>query len=134
MPSFPEGAKGLLQILAIAGGGALGALGRFWISTGVYRLLGRDFPWGTLVVNTLGSFLMGLLFVLFIERLAYGAEPRAAVLVGFLGAFTTFSTFSIETLALIEEGYPARALLNMGTSVLLCLLACWAGVLIGRSL
>jgi fluoride exporter len=124
----------LLQILAIAGGGALGALGRFWVSTGVYRLLGRDFPWGTLAVNTLGSFLMGLLFVLFIERLAVGSEARAAVLVGFLGAFTTFSTFSVETLALIEEGYLARAFLNMGMSVSVCLLACWAGLVLGRSL
>ena len=124
----------MLQILAIAGGGALGALGRFWMSTGVYRLLGRDFPWGTLAVNTLGSFLMGLLFVLFIERLAVGPEVRAAVLVGFLGAFTTFSTFSVETLALIEDGYLVRSFLNMGASLLVCLLACWVGLLIGRSL
>jgi CrcB protein len=124
----------LFQILAIAGGGALGALGRFWVSTGVYRLFGRDFPWGTLAVNTLGSFLMGLLFVLFIERLAAGPEVRATVMVGFLGAFTTFSTFSIETIALIEEGYLGRAFLNMWVSVLVCLLACWAGVLLGRSL
>jgi CrcB protein len=124
----------LHQILAIAGGGAVGALGRFWMSNGVYRLLGRDFPWGTLSINTLGSFLMGLLFVLFIERLAAGAEARAAILVGFLGAFTTFSTFSVETIALIEEGYVAKAFLNMGASVLICLLACWVGVLLGRSL
>ena len=124
----------MLQILAIAAGGALGALGRFWLSTGVYRLLGRDFPWGTLAVNTLGSFLMGLLVVLFIERLIVGPELRAAVLVGFLGAFTTFSTFSIETLALIEEGYLAKAFLNMGASVLVCVLACWVGLLLGRSL
>ena len=124
----------MLQILAIAGGGALGALGRFWVSIGVYRILGRDFPWGTLAVNTLGSFLMGLLFVLFIERLAAGSEVRAAVLVGFLGAFTTFSTFSLETIALIEEGDLGRAFLNMWVSVLICLLACWVGVLLGRSL
>jgi fluoride exporter len=124
----------LLQIMAIAGGGALGALGRFWVSTGVYRILGRDFPWGTMAVNTLGSFLMGLLFVLFVERLAAGPEVRAAVMVGFLGAFTTFSTFSLETLLLIEEGDLGRAFLNMWVSVLVCLLACWAGVLLGRSL
>ena len=124
----------MLQILAIAGGGALGALGRFWMSQGVYRLFGRDFPWGTLAVNTLGSFLMGLLFVLFLDRLATGPELRSAVLVGFLGAFTTFSTFSMETLTLIETGYMGKALLNMGASVLLCVLACWLGVLLGRSL
>ena len=124
----------MLQILSIAGGGALGALGRFWMSTGVYRLVGRDFPWGTLAVNVLGSFLMGLLLVLFIERLAVGPEVRAAALVGFLGAFTTFSTFSVETLVLIEDGYLARAFLNMWVSVLVCLLACWAGFALGRSL
>jgi CrcB protein len=124
----------LLQILAIAGGGALGALGRFWMSIGVYRLLGRDFPWGTLAVNVVGSFLMGLLFVLFLERLATGPEMRSAVLVGFLGAFTTFSTFSMETLSLIETGFLGKAVLNMGASVLLCVLACWCGVLLGRSL
>ena len=124
----------MFQILAIAGGGALGALGRFWVSAGVYRLLGRDFPWGTLTVNTLGSFLMGMLFVLFLERLATGPELRSAVLVGFLGAFTTFSTFSMETLALIEEGYLGRAFLNIWASVLVCVLACWLGVLLGRSL
>lgn len=123
-----------MQILAIAGGGALGALGRFWVSSGVYRLLGRELPWGTLIVNILGSFLMGLLFVLFIERSTAGSEElRAAVLVGFLGAFTTFSTFSLETLALIEEGYLGRAFVNTGLSVSVCLAACWAGLLLGRS-
>ena len=79
----------MLQILAIAGGGALGALGHFWVSSGVYCLLGRDLPWGTLVVNVLGSFLMGLLFVLFNERSITGPEVKSAVLIGFLGAFTT---------------------------------------------
>ena len=124
----------MLQILAIATGGALGAVGRFWVSTGAYRLLGRDFPWGTLAVNALGSFLMGFLFVLFLERLIAGPEWRGAVLVGFLGAFTTFSTFSLETLTLIEEGYLARAFLNMGGSVLLCLVCCWFGAMLGRSI
>jgi CrcB protein len=104
------------------------------MSAGVYRLLGRDFPWGTLAVNVSGSFLMGLLFVLFIERLAVGPEARAAVLVGFLGAFTTFSSFAVETLALIEEGHLGRAFLNTGSSLLPCLLACWVGILLGRSL
>ena len=124
----------MLQILAIAGGGALGSLARFWVSTGTYQLLGRSFPWGTLVVNVSGSFVMGFLFVLFLERLAAAPEWRAAVLVGFLGAFTTFSTFSIETLSLMEEGFLLKALLNVAASVLVCLLACWIGVILGRSL
>jgi CrcB protein len=124
----------VIQILAIAGGGALGAVGRFVFSAGIYRLLGREFPWGTLAVNTLGSFLMGLLYVLFLDRLVASAELRSAVLVGFLGAFTTFSTFSMETLLLIEQGSVGKAFLNMLLSLLTCLLACWLGVLLGRSL
>lgn len=124
----------MYQVIAIAGGGALGALARFWVSGEVYRLLGRGFPWGTLAVNVLGSFLMGLLFVLFLERMAAGGELRSAVLVGFLGAFTTFSTFSIETLVLIQEGYPIKAALNVAISVVVCVVACWLGFSVGRSL
>lgn len=124
----------MLQILAIAGGGAAGAVARFLFSTGIYRLFGRDFPWGTLSVNVLGSFAMGLLFVLLLERSLMAGELRAAILVGFLGAFTTFSTFSLETLALVEQGEALRALLNIAASVLLCLLACWAGLIAARAI
>jgi CrcB protein len=122
------------QLIAIAGGGALGALLRFWVSTGVYRLAGRGFPWGTLAVNLVGSFLMGLLFVLFLERSLVSGEVRAAVLVGLLGAFTTFSTFSIETLNLLEQADYLEALWNALASVLMCLLACWGGLVLGRQL
>ena len=122
------------QLLAIAGGGAIGALLRYWVSTGVYALAGRNFPYGTLAVNVLGSMLMGLLFVLLIERMADNSIWRAALLVGLLGAFTTFSTFSIETLNLMEEGAYTRALLNMLLSVVLCIAAAWLGVKLGRQL
>jgi CrcB protein len=124
----------MLQILAIAGGGALGAVARFGVSTGVYRWLGRDFPWGTLAVNGLGSFAMGLLFVLLLERALLAPELRSAVLIGFLGSFTTFSTFSLETLTLVEQGEAVRALLNVVGSVLLCVGACWAGIIAARLL
>lgn len=124
----------MLQMLAIAGGGAIGALSRYWVSTGVYGLLGREFPWGTLAVNVLGSFAMGLLYILMLERSVMTPELRAAVLVGFLGSFTTFSTFSLETLTLVQQGEMPRALLNIAASVLVCLLACWIGIVAGRAL
>jgi len=124
----------VLQLLTIAGGGALGAILRFGMSSYVYRLLGRDFPYGTLAVNMIGSLLMGLLFILFVERGLVSAEWRSAIIIGFLGAFTTFSTFSIETLVLLESGELSKAALNVVLSVSLCLLATWLGLVIGRQL
>ncbi|NQY25608.1 MAG: fluoride efflux transporter CrcB [Piscirickettsiaceae bacterium] len=122
------------QLLAIAGGGALGAVLRFGMSSNIYRLLGRDFPYGTLAVNVLGSFLMGIFFILIIERGMLSAEWRAVIMIGFLGAFTTFSTFSIETLTLLESGELSRAALNIFLSVALCLVATWLGLVMGRQL
>lgn len=124
----------MYQSIAIAAGGALGALLRYWVSNGVYGMLGRDFPYGTLAVNVLGSLAMGLLYVLLLERSAAAPEWRALLLVGVLGAFTTFSTFSIETLILLEEGALLRALLNIALSVSICIAAAWLGVIVARSL
>ena len=122
----------MIQILAIAAGGAVGSVLRYAVSTGVYSMLGRNFPYGTLAVNVIGSFLMGLLFVLMVERLDMSAVWRMAILVGFLGAFTTFSTFSIETVNLLQGGEFMRALLNITLSVAFCLVATWVGFRLGR--
>ena len=121
-------------LVFIALGGALGAVFRYGASLGVYSLLGRGFPYGTLFVNVAGSLLMGVLSVLMLERFDVGPEWRAAVLVGVLGSFTTFSTFSIETLNLLEQGDVTRAAANIVLSVLVCLAAVWFGVLLGRQI
>ncbi len=122
------------QMLAIAGGGAIGALLRFWVSGWVYALAGRGFPYGTLVVNVLGSLAIGFFSVWLLERVAGGVAWRAFLLIGLLGAFTTFSTFSLETLNLIETGQVGRALMNMALSLVLCLAAAALGVLLARQL
>ncbi len=123
-----------MNLIAIAGGGALGALLRYGVANGLHALLGRGFPYGTLAVNLVGSFLMGLLFVLLNERLVVAPEWRGFLLVGLLGALTTFSTFSIETLLLIQQADYAKALLNVVSNLLLCLVAVWAGLMLGRQL
>jgi len=122
----------LIQTLSIAAGGAAGALLRFWVSTGTYALLGRGFPYGTLAVNVIGSLLMGFLYVFFLERMTVSPEIRGAILIGLLGAFTTFSTFSIETLNLIEQADYMKAVLNILVSVAACLFAAWLGLTVGR--
>lgn len=118
----------------IAAGGAIGAVLRYAVSNGVHALAGRAFPYGTLTVNVLGSLLMGFLYIILIERVSNNLSLRAMLIIGFLGAFTTFSTFSIETFNLLENGEAFKALVNILISVVLCLLAAWAGVVIGREI
>jgi CrcB protein len=120
------------QLLAIAAGGAVGSVLRFLMSTWVHSFAGRGFPYGTMTVNVLGSLVMGFLFVLFLDRLTDNAVLRAGILIGALGGFTTFSSFSIETFNLIEQGAVLKALLNMAGSLVLCVGATWIGVIIGR--
>ena len=103
----------MTQLAFIAAGGATGALMRYWLSNGVYALLGRGFPYGTLTVNVTGSLLMGFIYVFMIERMDISVEWRAGLMIGLLGAFTTFSTFSIETLNLIESGEQLKAAMNI---------------------
>jgi CrcB protein len=123
------------QLFVIGLGGAFGAVLRFAVSTAVYQWLGRGFPYGTLAVNIFGSFLIGLLTeALILQRIAITIEYRSAILVGMLGSFTTFSTFSLETLYLIEQGNISKAVLNIVLSISACMLAVWIGLLAGRTL
>jgi len=121
-------------LVAIALGGSVGALARFWTANAIYGWLGRDFPVGTLFVNVSGSFLMGFLTELMLQRFSAVVEYRAAVLIGFLGAYTTFSTFAIESFYLIEQGGYWKAAANMLLSVVLCVAAVWVGLIVGRKL
>jgi len=118
----------MTRILAIALAGAFGAVARYGLSGVVQRFAGPRFPLGTLTVNVLGCFLLGLLATYSLDRWSISPTTRTALLIGFLGAFTTFSTFSYETLALMREGAVWRAALNVLLSVVVCLAACWAGV------
>ena len=117
---------------AIAAGGALGAMSRFALSHQTYEWFGRSFPWGTLSVNVIGSFLMGVLAVLLVDKLDLSSEWRAFLMVGFLGAFTTFSTFSYETVQYLQVGEITKAMLNIIISVLSCLLALWLGMMAAK--
>lgn len=120
--------------LAIAFGGAAGAVSRYWLSTTVEKFNGSEFPLGTFLVNVLGSFLIGVFFVVLAEKLHLADQWRPIVMVGFLGAMTTFSTFSLDALLLFEQGHYNTALFYIVASVVLCLFAAFAGMQITRVL
>ncbi|MDY0269223.1 fluoride efflux transporter CrcB [Trichloromonas sp.] len=118
----------------IAGCGALGCLARYYLSGWVYNLLGRGFPYGTFVVNILGAFLIGLLMEFGLRGTVIPQALRVGLTVGFLGGLTTFSTFSLETFKLLEDGQFFTAFGNILTSVTVCLLCTWLGISLARHL
>ncbi len=121
---------------AVAAGGALGAMGRFIMGSAILALLGPRFPWGTLGVNVLGSFVMGLLAGLAARHWgeAGSAELRAFLMVGVLGGFTTFSAFSLDAVILMDRGAYAAMAAYVAGSVVLSVLALLAGLVLARSL
>ena len=121
-------------LLFIAVGGSIGAVLRYGASLGVVSIMGRGFPYGTLFVNVAGSLLIGFLSVIMLDRFNVGPEWRAAIFVGVLGSFTTFSTFSLETLNLLEQGELIAAITNVLLSIVVCLVAVWLGVVLGRQI
>jgi len=121
-------------LVGVAIGGAIGSVLRYLVHTHSATWFGSAFPVGTLLVNVLGSLLIGFLSFLLLERFIVSDEIRFAILVGLLGGFTTFSTFSLETLNLIQQGNFLNAFANIFASVILCLLACFVGLSLARAL
>ena len=117
----------LTQVLLVGAGGFFGSICRFGISGWILKPWSLTFPLGTLAVNVLGSLAIGYVFGLLESRPLSGESLRAFVVVGFLGGFTTFSAFSLETLGLLQDGHFLRAALNAGLSVVLCLAAVATG-------
>ncbi len=115
-------------VVFIAGFGALGCLARYFVSGWVYALLGRGFPYGTLVVNVLGAFIIGLVMEFGMRSALLSVNLRTGIAIGFLGGLTTFSTFSYETFRLLEEGELVIATVNVMGSVMVCLFFTWLGI------
>jgi len=118
--------------IAIAFGGAIGAVSRYWLYSAVQRLHDSGFPLGTFVVNVLGSFLIGVFFVLLAEKAQISEQWRPIIVVGFLGGLTTFSTFSLDALLLFEQGHYNTALFYIISSIVLCLIVAFAGMQLTR--
>ena len=121
-----------LSVAAIAVGGGLGSVARFIVTREMERCLGNFLPYGTLVVNVLGSLALGWLATVFLDRPQINSALRLGVTVGFLGAFTTFSTFSYESIQLLLSGELWRALLNVAINATACLGMCYLGMQIAR--
>jgi CrcB protein len=124
----------MATVISIAVFGAAGCLARYWLSSAVNRLMGfAAFPYGTLAVNLIGAFFIGLVMELSLRSTMLSHGMKVALTIGFMGGLTTFSTFSVETFVLIEKGHFFVALMNVLISVTLCLLATWLGIVAVRS-
>lgn len=121
-----------MEVVLIAVGGAVGAVARYGVAKAAQPLASGNFPVGILIVNLTGAFLLGFVFTYLLERSSISNELRTAVTVGVLGAYTTFSTFSLDTLHLIQANDWTLAVLNVVVSVAGALLAVWAGQQLAR--
>ena len=120
--------------LSIAIGGAMGAMGRYWVSSCLLPIGSYKFPFATFYVNVAGSLLMGILYVLIVERGGLPEQARHLLMVGFLGAFTTFSTFSLDAISLWQNGGQTMALIYVISTVFSCLLAIIVAIWLTRLL
>ncbi|MCJ8509613.1 fluoride efflux transporter CrcB [Rhizobium lemnae] len=123
----------MLNIFLVAVGGAFGSVCRYLTGILMTRLMGSAFPWGTITVNIVGSFAIGLLTELVARRFDASLEIRLLLVVGILGGFTTFSSFSLDTVALIEKGAVSSAVIYVFSSVVISLVSTFAGFALGRA-
>jgi CrcB protein len=123
-----------MKLATVAAGGALGASMRYLAASVTHAFLGHDFPYGTMLVNILGSLIIGYLLVLLPDSEESIPFLRLLLITGVLGGFTTYSAFSIETLQLIQDGHLSKAGLNVILTLLFCFIAVWGGFLLGRGI
>ncbi len=129
---FYAGKRGeMFKSFLVFMGGGVGAVFRYLLAGWTYRVIGSDFPYGTLAVNILGCFVIGLFLTVAEGRFLVSPSVRVFVAVGIIGGFTTFSTLNFETLELLRDGAFALALLNIGASIVVGLSATWAGAIVG---
>ena len=124
----------MLKYLMVGVGGFAGAIARFWLGSYIGGKMGIRFPYGTFVINISGSFLIGLIMTVLSERMPLSPNWRYLVPIGFIGAYTTFSTFEYETLRSLQDGQFWVASLNVGLSVVLGFAAVWGGMVAGRAI
>lgn len=124
----------MLNIAIVAAGGAIGSVFRYLAGVWSVRLAGANFPWGTLAVNVVGSFLIGLLVELVARRMNASAEMRLFLVTGVLGGFTTFSSFSLDAVSLFERGAPGLSAVYILASLIVSISAVFAGLALGRNL
>jgi len=123
-----------MKLAAVAAGGALGASLRYMAAAVTHSFMGENFPYGTMMVNVVGSLVIGYLLVLLPDSEETIPFMRLLLITGVLGGFTTYSAFSIETLQLIQEGHLSKAGLNVALTLLFCFVAVWGGFLLGRGI
>ena len=124
----------MLKYVLVGIGGCLGSVLRFWLGSYIGGKMGTRFPYGTFVINITGSFLIGLVFALLTARTQWSPNWRYLIPIGFIGGYTTFSSFEFETLRTIQDGQGGLGLLYVAVSVIVGFFAVWGGVIAGRAI